>query len=154
MPHFLGFLFLIICTTLPIRSALADPYALPGTAPYDENAVSRFMYERHMLGMRVEYLHRVNIGDIRGLRDQLQDWMAWDCLAQWYLIQHNVGTAEERESAYDQLRLAAIQYEKYPVEKWKDNAQLMDVFRAAIAENPAHAESLRAKNWNLPMWLP
>jgi len=48
----------------------------------------------------------------------------------------------------------AIQHETYPVAKWKDNAQLQSIFKAALEKNPDHAASLRAKNWNRPMWLP
>jgi hypothetical protein len=48
----------------------------------------------------------------------------------------------------------AIQNEKYPVVKWRDNVQLQDIFKTAREENPDHAASLRAKNWNRPMWLP
>lgn len=119
-----------------------------------ENSVPRFTYERHLLGFKIEYLHRVNIGDIDGLRAELQDWMVWDAFAVWQLVQEGRLTPQEREEAYDQLRLMAVQAEKYPVAKWTENAELQDIFRAAIADNPEHAASLRAKNWNRPMWLP
>ena len=70
------------------------------------------------------------------------------------IVQKRRLTSEQREQAYDQLRLMAIQYEKYPVAKWKDSAELQSIFKAAFEENPEHAASLRAKNWNRSMWLP
>ena len=48
----------------------------------------------------------------------------------------------------------AIQYEKYPVAKWKVNAELQSIFKAALEENPERAASIRANNWKRPMWLP
>ena len=78
------------------------------------------MYERHLLGWKIEYLHRVNIGDVDGLRSELQDWMVWDGFAIWQFLQKGQLTPKEQEQAYGQLRLMAIQYEKYPVAKWKD----------------------------------
>ncbi len=109
MRNFPGLLFITSLLALPMVSACADTNALADKPPAAENTVPRFTYERHLLGMRIDYLHRVNIGDIGGLRAELQDWMVWDCLALWQLIQGNSGTAEERERAYDQLRLVAIQ---------------------------------------------
>src|SRR6266496_486227 len=88
----------------------------------DEKSVPRFTYDRHLLGMKVEYLHRINVGDIEGLRSELQEWMVWDCLAIWELVQKDgLLSSKEREQAYDQLRLVAIQHEKYPVAKWNEN---------------------------------
>src|SRR6202007_817896 len=107
-----------------------------------EDTVPTFMYDRHVLGMRIEYLHRVNIGDVDGLRGELQDWMVWDAFAIWQLVQRGKLTPNQREQAYGQLRLMAIQNEKYPVAKWRDNAQLQDIFKAALEENSEHAASL------------
>ena len=137
---------------------MAGVHAQPGEPAAEalptENTVPTFMYERHLLGFKIEYLHRVNIGDVDGLRNELQEWMVWDALAIWQLVQKDRLTSEQREQAYGQLRLMAIQAEKYPVAKWRDNAELQNIFKAALDENPKHAASLRAKNWSRPMWLP
>jgi hypothetical protein len=149
-------LFLALAVALTHVATLHAETTAPRQEPqsdYDRLPLS--MYQRHMLGFRIEYLHRINIGDIDGLRSELQESMVWDCYGIWQLLeQGNLTTSEERASALAELRLIAIQSEKDPVPKWKDNARLQSIFRAAIADNPEHAASLRANNWKRPMWLP
>ena len=147
-------LLVVVIGLMQTASARAETSNTTAEPVPTENTVPMFMYDRHLLGMRIEYLHRVNIGDVDGLRSELQDWMVWDALAIWQLVQQGKLTPKQTEQAYDQLRLMAIQQEKYPVAKWRDNTQLQDIFKAALEENTEHAASLRAKNWNRPMWLP
>src|SRR5438552_14703346 len=135
-----SWLFLVVVAGLmqlaSVRAETGEPNAEPLPT---ENTVPTFMYERHLLGFKIEYLHRVNIGDFDGLRNELQEWMVWDALAIWQLVQKGRLTPSQREQAYGQLRLMAIQYEKYPVAKWRDNAELQGIFKAALEESPEHA---------------
>ena len=148
-------LFLVVVAGLVQMASIRADTGEPNAEPLPtENTVPTFMYDRHLLGWKIEYLHRVNIGDVDGLRNELQEWMVWDALVIWQLVQKGQLTPNQREQAYGLLRLMAIQHERYPVAKWRDNADLQAIFKAAIEENSEHAASLRAKNWSRPMWLP
>ncbi|TMH01606.1 MAG: hypothetical protein E6H67_16805 [Betaproteobacteria bacterium] len=155
MPNVSLLLFSVVAAALMQTSSARSEVTETTIEPLPtENTVPTFMYERHLLGWKIEYLHRVNIGDVDGLRSELQDWMVWDGFAIWQFLQKGQLTPKEQEQAYGQLRLMAIQYEKYPVAKWKDNAELQSIFKAALEENPERAATIRAKNWKRPMWLP
>ena len=122
---------------------------------YSGAGVSRPQLREMLMGLRADHLLAASLaGNVDGLRSELQDWMVFDSFAIWQLLQQGRLTPKEQEQAYGQLRLMAIQYEKYPVVKWKDNAELQSIFKAALEENPEHAASIRAKNWKRPMWLP
>jgi hypothetical protein len=120
----------------------------PTSAP---EKVSATNYATYGAISRVEYLHLLNLRDIPGLQTTLQKTLSYDVLALWSLLQYPI-SSDERARAYQVLRLIAIQNEKFPVPGWNDDAEVKSILQAAIANDPAHAENLRARNWNKPMW--
>jgi hypothetical protein len=102
---------------------------------------------------RAEYLHHLNIGDVAGLKSDLQGRLAIDVRVLWALLQTKELTEEERRRAFRVLRLVAVQNEKYPVPAWSKDDELKAIFRAALAADPRHAEEIRAGDWSKPWWV-
>jgi hypothetical protein len=107
-------------------------------------------YSNHIAGMKFEYLHRLQINDINGLRTILETWLAFDVRSLWESTQNERTSKKDRDLAYGLLRLMAIQNEKFPVDKWNSDPEITAIFQAAIENDRAHAELLRRQNWNNP----
>ena len=102
---------------------------------------------------RIGHLHLININDVDGLKDYLQFLIYVDALGLYYATQEFNLSADEIKSIYSGLRLMSVQNEKYPVAMWNENKELLELFKIAQEDDPAHTELLRSKNWNKPMWI-
>ncbi|MCU7930968.1 MAG: hypothetical protein KZQ90_09215 [Candidatus Thiodiazotropha sp. (ex Codakia rugifera)] len=101
----------------------------------------------------INNLHLINIGDIEGLRSHLHSMIATDAIILFAKVNNPELPKEEVDLIYGVLRLLSIQNEKYPVQEWMDNKELIKVFEGARKQDPEHIKDLRERNWNKPMWV-
>lgn len=112
--------------------------------------VSAMNYVAYTAVSRIEYLRLLNSNETLALRQELENTLAHDVRALWSLIQQPV-SADERQRAHGLLRLIAVQNERHPAPGWKADAPVNDILQAALTDNPAHADSLRARDWTKPI---
>jgi len=110
-------------------------------------------YIAHLVNSDLEALHRIQINDIAGLRKNLEDGLGTDVLVVWATIEDKQTSPERRQRAYGLLRLMAVQNEHFPVTAWNSDPEVLRIFKAALDENPAHAEQLRRQDWSKPKWV-
>jgi hypothetical protein len=97
-------------------------------------------------------LHMLNIGEGRQLQQFLQQQILFDVLALSGMLTHYELSTEERARVQRLLTLIAVQNEKFPVPEWQSDDDVMAALNTALAENPAYADEVRARNWSKPMW--
>jgi len=114
--------------------------------------VSAFDYQAHGTAFRVMDLHMLNIGESRQLQHYLQQRISSDVLALSEMLKQYELSTKERTRAQHLLTLIAVQNEKFPVPEWKSDDDVMAALNTALAENPAYADKVRARNWSKPMW--
>jgi hypothetical protein len=110
-------------------------------------------YVNHMAVYPLESLHRIQINDIAGLRNNLEQLLASNIHTLWGSIQDEHTSKDARDQAYSLLRQMAIQNEKFPVSRWNSDPEIATIFQAAIDNDPKRAAWLRRQNWNKPKWV-
>ena len=145
----------VCCTawSVAVASALASGCAsvAPESRP-ELPSVSAFDYQAHGTAFRVMDLHMLNIGESRQLQHYLQQRISSDVLALSEMLKQYELSTKERTRAQHLLTLIAVQNEKFPVPEWKSDDDVMAALNTALAENPAYADKVRARNWSKPMW--
>ena len=113
-------------------------------------------YERHLIGftaITTERLHRIKIGEVESLERSLEQHLAQDAKAMYRILGRDDTTPRDAQRIYDTLRLLAVMNEKFEIEHWRNDAELMDIFLKAQTNDLEHTEKLRCNNWRKPMWV-
>jgi len=113
-------------------------------------------YEKHIVGftaITAERLHRIKIGEVESLERSLEQLLAQDAKAMYRILARDDTTPRDSQRIYDTLRFLAVMNEKFEIEHWQTDAELMDIFRKAQNNDLEHTEKLRCNNWKKPMWV-
>ena len=145
--------FIGACVSVALSfSATGAENDLQVASTAEPSSVPIAKYTTHMAAIELESLHRLQINDVAGLREFLEQKVALDVLALWGAVQVEHTSIENRKSALGLLRLIAIQNEKFPVAAVNADSRVTAILQSAIEDNPAHAELLRRQDWSKPKW--
>ena len=138
-----------------VVSALAVTAGYAWTTRQDQDSwcVSIAKYNTLMTSSDIESLHRIQINDIAGLRQNLESSIVNDVNLLWSSIQNKRTSTEDRKRAYGMLRLIAVQDEKFPIMSLNSDPNIPIILQAAIKNDLAHTEQLRRQDWSKPKWV-
>jgi uncharacterized membrane protein len=138
----------LLVSTLVVSAGCAS------TAEQDreDTNVSIARYNTHAASKNLEILHRIQINDTAGLREDLEDGLANDVNLIWSSVINDSTSREDREHAYSMLRLIAVQNEKFPIKSLSTDTDIMKILETALQNDSAHTEQLRRQDWSKPKW--
>jgi hypothetical protein len=141
-------------TAYVILSALAISAAYVWTTQQDKDmpSVTIAQYNTHVASSDLEGLHRIQIDDIAGLRQNLESAIANDVNLLWSSIQDGHTSTEDRTRAYGMLRLIAVQDEKFPIQSLNSDPKITAILQAAVKNDLTHTKQLRRQDWSQPKW--
>jgi hypothetical protein len=105
------------------------------------------------IAWNINYLHQININDVETLRQSLQDRLALDAVMLYSVAKNNEIESHEKDRIISTLLLMSVENEKYPVQLWLKNEELMTIFNEVQILKPELLEDMRARNWSRPMWV-
>src|SRR6185437_11477732 len=133
--------------------AISAAYALTTRQEQDLPGVTIARYNTQVASSDLESLHRLQINDIAGLRQDLESGISNDVHLLWSSIQNGRTSKEDRDHAYSMLRLIAVQDEKFPIQSLDSDPKITAILQAAIKNDMAHTEQLRRQDWSKPKWV-
>ena len=130
----------------------AIPALALGQVPARANAPSPFAHKISYAVVRASQLQHINSGDIEGLRESLQQWVAWDAQSLAARISvPSLATAEERARSLRALRLIAAMHERHPIPAISSNPDTLAAIEVAKADNACEYALNQGRNWAKPL---
>lgn len=118
----------------------------------EEGAVPMTTYLLHQQVRAIDILHRLQLGLEADAADSIASWEASTTKDLHRFAQEFDLGEQQEQRIYTHIRIIAIQNEKFPVERWLKDSELMGIFEYAIAQDPEHARQLRCSDWSQPKW--
>jgi hypothetical protein len=118
----------------------------------EDTTISIARYNTHTASNNLETLHRIQINDTAGLREQLENSLVNDVNLIWSSITNDSTSKEDRDNAYSMLRLIAVQNETFPIKSLSTDTNITKILKTALQDDPAHTEQLRRQDWSKPKW--
>jgi hypothetical protein len=116
------------------------------STPYYKNVIGETAWN-------INYLHQININDIEGMRESLQASLAFDATFLYSMVQSKNIESREKDRIVSTLLLMSVQNEKFPVQLWLENKEIMKIFNEVQSLKPELLKDMRGRNWNKPMWV-
>ncbi|AQA17457.1 hypothetical protein BST95_03600 [Halioglobus japonicus] len=118
-----------------------------------EATVPMSTYLLHQQVRTISILHYLQLGLDDEAANHIASWEAYSTKDLHQLAKRYDLGDEQVRKIYSHIRIMAVQNEKFPIEQWQEDSELMEIFEYAIEQDPEHARQLRCSDWSKPKWV-
>jgi len=104
-------------------------------------------------GIDVLHLHELKLGMANSVEESLLISLALDARIMYEQIANFELDDKKTKRTSEVLRLMSVMNEKFEIEEWRSDMQLLEIFRKMQEMDPEHTKNLRCRNWNKSMWV-